>query len=277
MTKLLKNGSPLNGKVAVITGSARGIGKAIATGLAQKGAKVVISGRDKERLRLAEADIRQITPDVTGVCCDISTTEGGKYLTDEAIKAFGTIDILINNAGLSMRGNLADLDPAIFSTIFESNVFTTANVTIPAIRHLRNSKGSLVFISSVSGIRGLPYQSVYSAAKMSLRALAESIRLEERDSGMHVGLVYVGYTENDPGKETISADGSRIPISKRTGRGVMTQRSVAEAVVRSIEKRRFITTLSPLGKLTKILQPLFPRLVELVLVRNIGKFMRHSH
>ena len=277
MAKLLKSESSLRGKVAVVTGSARGIGKAIATELAHKGAKVILSGRDEKRLRMAEADIRQITPDALGVCCDISTTEGGKYLTDQAIKTFGTIDILINNAGLSMRGNLADLDPAIFKTIFEANVFTAANVTIPAIRHLRNSKGSLVFISSVSGIRGLPFQSVYSAAKMSLRALAESVKIEERDSGIHVGLVYPGYTQNDPDKETISADGSRIPINPRKGRDVMTQQSVAEAVVRSLEKRRFITVLSPLGKLTAILQPLFPRLVELVLIRNIGRFMRHSH
>lgn len=277
MTKLQKNASSLRGKVAIITGSARGIGKAIATELAQKGAKIVLSGRDKERLRIAEADIRQITPDTTSVCCDIATPEGGKYLTEETIKAFGTIDILVNTAGLSMRGNLADLDPAIFKTIFEANVFTAANVSIPAIRHLRSSMGSLVFISSVSGIRGLPYQSVYSAAKMSLRALAESLRIEEKDSGMHVGLVYIGYTQNDPDKKTISADGSMIPISKRTGKGVMTQRSVAEAVVRSIEKRRFITVLSPLGKLIAILHPLFPRLVEKILIRNIGKFMRHSH
>jgi short-subunit dehydrogenase len=112
---------------------------------------------------------------------------------------------------------------------------------------------------------------------MSLRALAESLRIEERDSGIHVGLVYIGYTQNDPDKETISADGSRILISKRTGKGVMTQQSVAEAVVRSIEKRRFITVLSRLGKLTAILQPLFPRLVEKILIRNIGKFLRHSH
>ena len=277
MTKLQESESSLLGKVAVITGSARGIGKAIAKELAHKGVKVVLSGRSAERLLMAEADIRKITPDVISICCDIATSEGGKHLIEETIKAFGTIDILINNAGLSMRGNLADLDPAIFKTIFEANVFTAANVTIPVMKHLRNSKGSLVFISSISGIRGLPYQSVYCAAKMSLRALAESIRIEERDSGIHVGLVNIGYTQNDPDKETISADGSRIPINPRKGRDVMTQQSVAEAVVRSIEKRRFITVLSPLGKLTAILQPIFPRLVELVLIRNIGRFMRHSH
>jgi short-subunit dehydrogenase len=226
---------------------------------------------------MAEADIRQITPDVTCVCSDIATTEGGKHLIEEAIKAFGTIDILINNAGLSMRGNLADLDPSIFRTVFEANVFTAANVTIAAMKHLKKSRGSLVFISSVSGIRGLPYQSVYSASKMSLRALAESIRIEESGSGLHVGLVHVGYTENDPDKETIAADGTRIPINPRKGRGVMTQRSVAKAVVRSIEKRRFITALSPLGKLTALLHPIFPRLVEMVLIRNIERFMRLSH
>ncbi|MFZ2341368.1 MAG: SDR family NAD(P)-dependent oxidoreductase [Bacteroidales bacterium] len=269
--------STLQGKIAVITGSGRGIGKAIAVELARRGAKVVLSSRNEERLRKAEADIRQITQDVSAVCCDISSPEGGRFLIDEVLKTYSTIDILINNAGISMRGNLADLDPAIVRTVFEANVFTAANVTIPAMKHLKSSRGSLVFISSVSGIRGLPYQSVYSAAKMSLRALAESVRIEERGSGLHVGLVYVGYTENDPEKETISADGSRIPINRRIGRGVMKQRSVAEAVARSIERRRFITTLSPPGKLTAILQPLFPRLVEMVLARNIGRFMRHSH
>lgn len=277
MNKTGRKSLTLQGKVAVITGSSRGIGKAIAAGLARRGAKVVLSGRNEERLRKAEADIREISPDVSFVCCDISSPEGGRFLIDEVLKNYGAIDILINNAGISMRGNLADLDPAIFRTVFEANVFTAANVTIPAIKHLKSSKGSLVFISSVSGIRGLPYQSVYSAAKMSLRALAESVRVEESGSGLHVGLVYVGYTENDPEKETISADGSRIPIKPRKGRGVMTQQEVAEEVARSIEKRRFITALSPLGKLTAVLQPLFPRLVEFVLIRNIGKFMRHSH
>ncbi len=269
--------SPLQGKVAVITGSGRGIGKAIAVELASRGATVVLNGRNEERLRKAEAEIRQPGGKVMSVCCDISTTEGGIFLVDKVIEKYGVIDILINNAGISMRGNFADLDPAIFRTVFEANVFTAANVSIPAIKNLKESKGSLIFISSVSGIRGLPFQSVYSAAKMSLRALAESIRIEERGSGLHVGLIHVGYTENDPAKETISANGNRIPINPRKGRDVMTQQEVAGAVVRSIEKRKFITTLSPLGKLTAVLQPIFPRLVEMALSRNIGKFMRHSH
>jgi short-subunit dehydrogenase len=267
----------LHGKVAVITGSSRGIGKAIANELALKGAKIVLSGRNAERLGKAEAEIRQSGGEVMSVCCDISNPEGGRFLIDEVIKEHGVIDILVNNAGISMRGNFSDLDPAIFRSVFEANVFTAGNVSIPAIKCLKESKGSLVFISSVSGLRGLPYQSVYSAAKMSLRALAESIRIEERDSGLHVGLIYVGYTENDPEKETISADGTRIPINPRKGRDVMTQQAVAEAVTRSIEKRRFITVLSTLGKLTALIQPVFPRLVELALILNIGRFMRHSH
>jgi len=277
MNETERKRSTLQGKVAVITCSGRGIGKAIAAELACRGAKVVLSGRNEERLRKAERDIRQISPDVSVVRCDISSPEGGKYLIDEVIKSYGVIDILINNAGISMRGNFSDLDPAIFRSVFEANVFTAGNVSIPAIKYLKKSKGSLVFISSVSGLRGLPYQSVYSAAKMSLRALAESIRIEERDSGLHVGLIYVGYTENDPEKETLSSDGTRNAINPRKGRDVMTQQAVAEAVTRSIEKRRFITVLSTLGKLTALIQPVFPRLVELALILNIGRFMRHSH
>jgi len=85
MTKQLKSEWPLQGKVAVITGSSRGIGKIVVTRLAHRGAKVVINSRNEERLRMGEADIRQISPDAIGVCCDIATTEGGKYLTEESV------------------------------------------------------------------------------------------------------------------------------------------------------------------------------------------------
>ncbi|MBK7132862.1 MAG: SDR family NAD(P)-dependent oxidoreductase [Bacteroidales bacterium] len=199
-----------HGKVAVITGSSRGIGKAIAMELALNGASIVLNGRDKVRLQETEAEIRKISEKVISICCDVSAAESGKSLINESIKAFGRIDILINNIGVSMRGNLADLNPEVFKTIFESNVLSAVNPTIPAIKYLRQTKGSLIFISSLAGIRGLPFLSAYSSSKMALRAIAESIRIEEKQNDLHVGLIYVGYTENDPGKETIAADGSKI-------------------------------------------------------------------
>ena len=264
------------GKVAVITGSSRGIGKAIAIELALNGASIVLNGRDKSRLREVENEIKKIHENVISVCCDVSTAEGGQFLINESIKAFQSIDILINNIGVSMRGNLADLNPEVFKTIFESNVLSAVNPTIPALKYIRQTKGSLVFISSLAGIRGLPFLSAYSSSKMALRAIAESLRIEEKKYDIHVGLIYVGYTENDPGKETIAADGSKIILEPRKGKGVQTKESVAKAVIKNITKRKFITILTTIGKLNAFLQPRFPLLVENIIIRNLKKFEDES-
>lgn len=171
-----------------------------------------------------------------------------------------------------MRGRFADLNPAVVKTIFESNILGTTNPSIPAIRHLRDSQGSIVFISSAAGIRGLPELSAYCASKMSLRAFAESVRLEEIRNGIHVGLIYVGYTENEKDKETIAADGSRRLLAPRSGKGVQTIESVAQGVIRNLERRKFITVLSPIAKINAFLQPRFPWLVEYMILKNLKKF-----
>ncbi len=265
----------LKGKVAIITGSSRGIGKATALELAGKGACIVLNGRNKERLNTAEAEIRKIHQEVIAVCCDVSTIEGGQFLIDEAINKFGRIDILVNNVGISMRGKLADLNPAVFKTIFESNLLGVVCPSIPAMRHLRETKGSIVFISSLAGIRGLPGLSAYCASKMALRALAESIRLEEASHKLHVGLIYVSYTENDDGKEAIFSDGSKILLEPRNRKGAQTKDSVAKAVLGNIVNRKYITVLTGMGKLNLFLQTFFPGLLEFILLKNLKKFEEH--
>ena len=265
--------SPIfKGKVAVITGSGRGIGKAIALELASHGASIVLNGRNKERLIETEKEIRQIHDQVTSVCCDVSTISGGQFLIDEAVKTFKKIDILVNNVGVSMRGNVADLNPDVFRSIFESNVLGAVYPTIPALRHLRLTGGSIVFISSLAGIRGLPFLSAYCSSKMALRGVAESIRLEEAPYKIHVGIIYVGVTEIDQGKEYIASDGSKVMLAMRENKKVQSKESVAKAVVKNISKRKFITVLTTIGKLNAFLQPRFPWLVEQLLLRNLKKF-----
>lgn len=260
------------GKVAVITGSSCGIGKAIALELAQKGAFIILNGRNQERLTETENEVRKIQNNVISVCCDVSTPEGGRMLIEKAIAGFNRIDILVNNAGVSMRGYTADLKPEVIKTIFDINVLGSIYPTIPAIRHLRLTKGSIVFISSLAGIRGLPLTSVYCSSKMALRALAESIRLEEARYKLHVGLIYVGETEIDEGKSVFAADGSKLILKKRNEKVAQSKESVARAVIKNISKRKFITVLTTIGKLNAFLQPRFPLLIEQLILHNLKKF-----
>jgi NADP-dependent 3-hydroxy acid dehydrogenase YdfG len=264
------------GKVAIITGSSRGIGKAIALEFAKHGASIVLNGRDNKRLKETESEIKQIHNKVIAVCCDVSTIDGGKQLIETTIEAFQQIDFLINNVGVSMRGKVAELNPEVFKTVFDSNVLGTVNPTIPAIEHIRKTQGSIIFISSLAGIRGLPSLSAYCSSKMALRAIAESIRIEEATNKIHVGLIYVGITDIEHNKETIAADGSKKVLQSRKDKKVQSTQSVAKAVLKNINKRKFITVLTRIGKLNSFLQPRYPMLVEKIILQNLDKFEENS-
>lgn len=264
------------GKVAVITGSSRGIGKAIAIELAENGVSIVLNGRNEERLKETEEHIRKIHSNVMYVCCDVSDVNASEQLIQTAVTRFGRLDILVNNVGVSMRGTVAELNPDVFRKVFESNVYGSVNPTIPAIPHLRKTRGSIVFISSLAGIRGLPGLSAYCSSKMALRAIAESIRIEEKTNGIHVGLIQVGITEIEHNKETIAADGSLKFLKDRDKSKVQTTKQVAKATLKNIKKRKFITTLTEIGKLNKYMQARFPMLVEKIILKNLHKFEEKS-
>lgn len=269
-------GNKHQGKVAVITGSSRGIGKAIAKALAQEGATVVLNGRNQKRLNEAIDDLKTIHDRIDAICCDVSVIEEGRRLIEETVERYGRLDILVNNVGVSSRGYVADLDPGVFQTVFSSNVYGTVNPTIPAIPHLRKTKGSLIFISSLAGIRGLPTLSAYCSSKMALRAIAESIRIEEHKNKIHVGLIYVGITEIEHNKEAIAADGSMQILKDRSDKKVHTTDQVAKAVLKNIKKRKFITTLTSIGKINKYMQPRMPLTVEKIILKSLHKFEEHS-
>lgn len=259
-------------KVAIITGSSRGIGLAIAKEFAKQEMIVVLNSRDNARLNAAKEEVTFISDQIESVVADVSTIEGAQHLISSVLDKFGRIDILVNNVGISSRGNVADLNPDVFKTVFESNVYGSVNPTIAALPSIRKSNGSVVFVSSLAGIRGLPSLAPYCASKLALRAIVESIRIEEAKNNIHVGLVLVGMTEIAHNKEVISADGSKHILHPRTKRKVLSLETVATSVYKSVKSRRYITTMTTLGKLNAFLHARFPLLVEKLLIMNLKKF-----
>lgn len=271
-----KNNNRFEDKVVLITGSSQGIGKATALAFAQQGAHLVLNGRNPDRLSQAVSELKSAGVKVIGIQADLTREAEAARLLSDTIKAFGRLDILINNAGISMRGNFADLDPKVYRTVFDTNVLGIANLTIPAMPYIQETKGSIVFISSLAGIRGLPGLSAYCASKMALRAMAESIRIEEAGTGIHIGLVQVGYTEIEFDKTTVAADGRLKVIKSRSKFRAASMESVAKAILRNVGKRKFITTLTPIGKLNAFLQSIAPGLVERILISQAGKIAERS-
>ena len=258
-------------KVAIITGSSRGIGKAIAMELAYNGASVILNGRDQEELYEVEKEFSRNGYHVTAVAADVSCPDQCKYLITETLKAYGKIDILVNNAGESSRGTVENMAISNIKTLIETNYFGAAYLSKYVVPYLKKSKGHIVFINSVGGFRGMPYNSAYTASKMAQAALAEALRIELYDYGIHIGLVYVGFTENNPKKTILDEDGTRIYLPKRDNVKLAKPQSVAKKVLRMIQKRTDRVTLTRLGLLADFMIHYFPKMSDWILLANRKK------
>jgi len=265
------NSNKFKDKVAIVTGSSMGIGKAIARELAKNGVKIILNGRDKEKLIKTELDLLKEGYDVTAVCADVRFANQCRYLINQTIKQYGKIDILTNNAGMSSRGTVEQMATLNFEALMETNYNGAAFMSKYAIPYLKKTNGHIIFINSVGGFRGMPYNSAYTASKMAQASLAEAIRIELFDYGIHVGLVYVGFTENEPNKIILDVDGTPIYLPKRDNIRLATRQSVAKSVSRMIVKRTDRVTLTNLGLLADFMIHNFPVISDWILLANRRK------
>lgn len=250
-----------NNKVALVTGSSQGIGKATAIELCKRGATVILNGRSTDKLRKTELELLNKGYKVRGIQADITSLQDCERMINEIIKVFGQLDILINNGSLTMNESFEELNPDLFSKIHNSNSIGAVYPTKFALPFLKKSKGSVVFISSLAGLHSMPSASGYSMGKMALTALWQSLRIELSTTGIHFGICYVSFTENESSKRMIKADGSTIPVPKRPWFMLQSREKVSKKIISMVKHRRSKMTLSLLGKCIAFLFRYFPNLV----------------
>ena len=237
----------LKTKVAIVSGSSMGIGKAIAWELAQHGVKVVLNGRDTEKLHRTKEEFLNKGYEVVAVTADIRYPDRCIFLIEEAIKIYGQLDILVNNAAMSSRGSIEHMADKNFKILSETNYTGAAHLSKYAIPYLKKNEGHIIFINSAGGFRGMPYNSAYSASKIAQAALADALRIELDDYHIHVGIAFLGFTQNDCKKTILDVDGSLVYLPKRTNLQLATPESVAKSIRWMIEKKRNRITLTGLG------------------------------
>jgi short-subunit dehydrogenase len=252
-------------KTAIVTGSGMGIGRAIALELCKQGANVVLNGRNGERLENTYQDFLKLGYSVSAFRADVTQPSECEALIQKAIASFGKIDILVNNAGLSMNERFENLHPDVFDAVIKSNIQGSAYPSLKALPHLKKTKGSIIFISSAAGMIGMPTASAYSAGKMALTAMAQSLKIELAETGVHVGIVHVGFTQNESEKRVLNAKGELIPVAERPPYLQQTREQVAQAVLRTIQKRKFKVVLTLVGKLNAFMARFFPGIVLAIL------------
>lgn len=267
-----KMAKPFQGKVVIITGSSRGIGKAIAFAFAEQGAAVVLNARTRLYLDQVEQEMEELGYETLVVQGDISQKEVAEKLIHEVVEHFGRIDYLINNAGLSSSGQIGDVEPEVFEKLFRINFLGSALPTQAALPFITESNGSIVFISSLAGLKAVPFNGAYSASKMPLTSFADSLRLEYAEANIHVGIAYVGFVQNDPDKQIIQADGSFQLLGRRKNIQAPPPEQIATKIVEMIAKRKKRMTFTTTGKLLHLLLRFFPNLMDRYLLLQRDKF-----
>ena len=255
----------------VITGAGTGIGRALALRFARAGYNLVISGRRLEKLEELAQEMRSSGIDVLTVAGDVSREEDCKVLAEATVSRFGGVDVLINNAGISMRALFAELDLEVIRKVMDTNFWGTVYCTKFALPHLLKAKGSVVGISSIAGKKGLPGRTGYSASKFAMEGFLETLRTENIKNGLHVLVACPGFTASEIRNTALAADGSRQGESPREEAKMMTADEVADRIFRAVQDRRRDLVMTMNGKLTVWLNKFFPGWMDKVVYNHMAK------
>ncbi|MFP4064797.1 MAG: SDR family oxidoreductase [Bacteroidales bacterium] len=256
-------------KVVLITGASSGIGRALVLEALQHGAFVVLAARsladmqdvvegcDKDRFMIVKTDVAKESD-----CA---------RLLEKATTRFGRLDVLINNAGLSMRALFADVELSVLERLMQVNFWGTVYCTKYALPHLLRSGGNVVGVSSIAGYKGLPARSGYSASKFALQGFLECLRIENMKTGLHVMIACPGFTSSNIRKTALSKDGSMQGESPREEAKMMQPETVARHILRAIAKRKRTLVLTRQGRLTVWLNKLFPAWTDKLVYNHMAK------
>ena len=253
-------------KVIIVTGASSGIGLASAARFASLGAKVVLAARSIDKLeKIAEEINEKFNKSTDNVLCvktDVTKEEDCKNLVEQTIKHFGKIDVLVNNAGISMRAVFKDMDLNVMRSLMDTNFWGTVYCTKYALPYLLESKGSVVGVISTAGYVGLPARTAYSASKFAVRGFLETLRIEHLYDDLHVMIFAPGFTTSNIRNVALTADGSPQGETPRKEERMMSAERVAKIMARGIFRRKTHMVLTPLGKATLFANRRLPRVTD---------------
>ncbi len=259
-------------KVVIITGASSGIGRALVYEYANRGAKVVMAARNTSKLEQIRDDLIRLSKDCLLVTTDVSVEKDCENLINKSIEKFGKIDILINNAGISMRALFKDLELNVLKQLMDVNFWGTVYCSKYALPYLIKQKGSLVGVISIAGYVGLPARTGYSASKFAVRGFLDTLRVENLKTGLHVLVAAPGFTQSNIRNVALTKDGQAQGDSPRNEGKMMTSEEVAHRIARAIDKRKASLILTFLeGKFSVFLNKTFPRLLEKLTFRHMAK------
>ena len=253
-------------KVVIVTGGTDGIGKALVEELIKEGAKVSTCGRNHDKLYHLQTQFPSAA--LHTMVADVSNENDCRRFVEMTNKMFGGIDVLINNAGISMRAELKDASVDVIKKVMDINFFGAVYCTKYALPFLMERNGTVVGVSSIAGYRGLPGRSGYSASKWALQGWLEAVRTEMLDSGVNVMWVCPGFTTSNIRNAALNKEGQAHGESPMDEGKMMSAEDCAKRILSAVEKRRRTVVMTFQGKQTVFLNKFFPNLAD----RFVRKF-----
>ena len=255
-------------KVFVITGASDGIGAEMARQRARAHgaeAALVLAARNRQKLEVVASQCRQ-----SGACAEAVMTAVGqeaqcRALIDKAVQLFGRIDVLVNNAGMSAHALLADVraqDLHWYEDLMRVNFWGAVWCTHAALPHLKQSRGSIVAVSSLAGLVGVPGRNAYSATKFAGTGFFEALRAELKATGVSVTVAYPGVVATETRRRGYNAKGEAAGTSGLKEDDAMPVDVCAKLIVDGMARGKREVVMTARGKVGRFLKLLFPGLVE---------------
>jgi dehydrogenase/reductase SDR family member 7B len=258
-------------KVVVITGGSSGIGKALAETFGKNGSKIFITGRNKEELDNTVKELKEKGITIESMQADVSREEDNIRMAETVVSVFGRIDVLINNAGISMRARFEELEMSVIKKVMDINFYGVLYATKACLPEITKKKGSIIGISSIAGYRGLPGRTGYSASKFALNGFLEVLRTELLYKDVHVLTACPGFTASNIRKRALTKDGNIQGESPRAEEKMMTAEECAQHIYNATVARKKILILTRQGKLTVLLNKFFPVWLDKLVYKTMAK------
>lgn len=247
-------------KVVVITGGTDGIGKALVEQFLMLEAKVATCGRGYDKLyNLQQTNVGK---PFYGYTCDVSVEQECKMFIENVLKNFGKIDILINNAGISMRSLFNEVELDTVRKVMDINFWGTVYCTKFALPSIIENKGTILGVSSIAGFRGLPGRTGYSASKFAVNGFLEALRTELLHTGVNVMWVCPGFTASNIRNAALNGSGASQGESPMDEKKMMSAEVCSNHIIKAIFKRKRTLVLTFTGIRTVWLNKLIPAITD---------------
>jgi short-subunit dehydrogenase len=258
----------ISNKIIWITGASSGIGKGLALELSKSNCKLILSSRRQDTLESVKNECKN-PENIAILPFDLADYENLKHIAQQATQLFGSVDMLINNGGISQRSLVIDTDISVDKKLMEIDYLGTVGLSKAILPHfVKNKSGHFVNVSSLMGKFSSPYRSGYCGAKHALHGFFDALRMEHNKDNIKVTMICPGFVNTEVSKNALTGDGSKLNSHDTATENGLSVENFSKRMIKAIEKEKFEAYIGKKEVLGIYLKRLFPKFLHWYVLRS---------